>query len=204
MTSLKRISHQATGTALLTLALLAISISAGAQQLNENCVVSILNRNVSVSPNGSWVLPNVPAGFGTVRARATCVNNGVTVSGQSDLFQINANRMNAIPDIALWATTPIPVRLTLNTSITTLTSAGSKTQMNATGLFPDGTAADVTAASTGTQYTVSNPLIATITPDGLITAVRTGNIVVQAINEGTSALFSIHVLFGGGTDSDGD
>ena len=57
-----------------------------AAQLNENCVVSVLNRNVSVNPDGTWVLPNIPANFGQVRARATCVQNGVTQSGQSNFF----------------------------------------------------------------------------------------------------------------------
>ena len=52
-------------------------------QLNEHCTVSVLNRNVRVNPDGSWVLPNVPANLGQVRARATCVENGVTTSGES-------------------------------------------------------------------------------------------------------------------------
>ena len=47
-------------------------------QLNQNCVVSVLNRTVAVREDGTFVLPNVPAGFGQVRARATCVENGQT------------------------------------------------------------------------------------------------------------------------------
>lgn len=33
-------------------------------QLNENCMVSVLNRTVRANPDGSWVLSNVPANFG--------------------------------------------------------------------------------------------------------------------------------------------
>jgi len=45
--------------------LLAWSLATVAHaQLNENCVVSILNRTVQVRPDGSWVLPNIPANFG--------------------------------------------------------------------------------------------------------------------------------------------
>jgi len=47
--------------------LVCLSQSALAQQLNENCTVSVLNRNVRVNPDGSWVLPNVPANQGPVR-----------------------------------------------------------------------------------------------------------------------------------------
>ena len=173
-------------------------------QLNENCVVSVLNRNVSVNPDGTWVLPNIPANFGQVRARATCVQNGVTQSGQSDFFTLPANGSVTLPPIVLGATTPIPTGLSINSPVTTLTTAGAVTQLNVSATYSDGTGANVTASSTGTAYTISNPFIATITPEGLVTAVHTGNVVVQATNEGTSALLSIHVLFGGGVDSDGD
>src|SRR5260370_2548966 len=60
-------------------------------QLNQNCVVAVLNRTVQANADGSWILPNVPANLGPVRARATCVNNGVTTFGQSALFVIPAN-----------------------------------------------------------------------------------------------------------------
>jgi hypothetical protein len=187
----------------LTWGLIAAALPACAQ-LNENCVVSVLNRNVSVKPDGTWVLPNIPANFGQVRARATCVNNGVTQSGQSDLFALPANGSVTLPPIQLGNTTPIPTALNIHTPITTLTTTGAVAQLNVTAAFADGTGADVTASGTGTAYTISNPFIATITPEGLVTAVHTGNVVVQATNEGTSALLSIRVLFGGGADSDGD
>jgi hypothetical protein len=186
----------------LTCGLIAAALPACAQ-LNENCVVSVLNRNVSVNTDGTWVLPNIPANFGQVRARATCVTSGVTRSGQSDLFTLPANGSVNLPPIRLGPTTAIPTGLSINTPITTLTTAGAVAQLNVTARFADGTGADVSASSTGTAYTISNPFIATITPDGLVTAAHTGTVVVQATNEGTSALLSIHVLFGG-ADSDGD
>ncbi|HEX7285305.1 MAG TPA: Ig-like domain-containing protein [Candidatus Angelobacter sp.] len=187
----------------LVLGFMAAGLPANAQ-LNENCVVSVLNRNVSVNHDGTWVLPNIPANFGQVRARATCVENGITHSGQSDLFTLPANGSVTLPPIPLGATTPIPTALSVNTPITTLTTAGAVTQLNVTATYSDGTGADVTASASGTQYTISNPFIATITSGGLVTALHTGNVVVQATNEGTSALIAIHVLFGGGADSDGD
>src|SRR5436309_15957098 len=67
---------------LLTLALPA------AAELNQNCVVSILNRTAQVRSDGTWILANVPTNFGRVRARATCVEGGITRSGQSELFMI--------------------------------------------------------------------------------------------------------------------
>lgn len=189
--------------ALLTLTLGMSVEPASAQQLNENCVVSILNRNTQVSSDGSWQLPNIPAGFGLVRARATCVNAGVTTSGQSALFQIVANQMNAIPQIPLGNTTPIPTSLTITAPTTALTSAGQTLQLTVTAAYASGPTADVTTSSTGTAYTVSNSAIAMISPNGLVTALATGTVVVQAINEGRSDIASITVLLAG-VDSDGD
>ena len=49
----------------------ALTMAPASAQLNENCVVSVLNRNVQARADGTWVLPNIPANFGSVRARAT-------------------------------------------------------------------------------------------------------------------------------------
>src|SRR6267143_5616216 len=80
-------------------------------QLNENCTVSVLNRTVRINPDGSWVLPNIPANFGQVKARATCVQNGVTTSGESDFFTVPVNRAVNQPTIRLGSSTQIPMAL---------------------------------------------------------------------------------------------
>ena len=77
-------------------ALTAAIISAGlvtpaVAQLNENCTVSVLNRNVQVNPGGAWAISNVPVNQGRVRARATCIFSGITKFGQSDLFTVPLN-----------------------------------------------------------------------------------------------------------------
>ena len=95
---------------MLALAVLAAGVGAAAPRevsaqtpprLNENCIVSVLNRNTRVRPDGSWVLPNIPANFGLVRARATCTFNGQTVSGESAPFLILANGSIDVPPIVL-------------------------------------------------------------------------------------------------------
>ncbi len=173
------------------------------QSLNQNCVVSVLNRNVQVSADGSWVLPNIPAGFGRVRARATCVESGITRSGESDFFTITPNRMNAIPPIILGSTTAIPTSLTVTSSINTLTAVGATAQLSVLGTYANGPPRNLTAGNTGTSYTISNPAIATVSPDGLVTAVRSGTALVQAANEGTQNILMIRVAFTG-VDTDGD
>src|SRR5215218_811534 len=82
-------------------------------QLNQDCTVSVLNRTVQVNADGSWVLPNVPANFGQVKARATCVRNGVTSSGESEFFSIPANMAVNLPAIVLGSVTKIPTSLNI-------------------------------------------------------------------------------------------
>ena len=47
-----------TGLAVLGLSLLAQPVFA---QLDQQCVVSILNRTVQVAADGGWSMPNVPS-----------------------------------------------------------------------------------------------------------------------------------------------
>ena len=203
-----RISQSLVAASLLALA--CVSFFGGApahaqqpQTLNEHCVVSILNRTAQVAADGSWQLPNVPAGFGPVRARATCVENGVTRSGESELFTIVPGRMNAIPPIHLGITTPIPNSVALTAPSSTLTQVGQTTQLTVTATFASGNTQNITAAASGTAYTTTNADIATVGSGGLVKAVRSGTVIIRATNEGTAGLLAIKVQLAGDSDGDG-
>ncbi len=165
-------------------------------QLNQNCVVSVLNRTVPVNTDGTWVLPNIPANFGPVRARATCVSNGVTQFGQSGFLTLTPNSSTNVPPIVLGSTTPIPTSITISSPSSTLSSAGQTAQLAVTAIYATGTPQDVTAASAGTIYNISNPAIATVSADGVVTAVSSGTAVIQAVNEGRQGIISIQVILG--------
>src|SRR5437667_3521413 len=135
--------------AFMALGTLVLASEATAQ-LNQNCVVAVLNRTVQVNSDGTWTLPNIPAGFGLVRARATCVQNGNTTYGQSALFTIQPNLMNAIPNITLGNTTPIPNSLTITANTSSLTSAGQTAQLTVTAAYASGPSQNVSAAAAGT------------------------------------------------------
>jgi len=188
----------------LNAAALALALCAGAAgQLNQNCTVSVLNRNVQANADGSWVLPNVPANIGQVKARASCVENGATRSGESAFFTIPANTAVNLPDIVLGSTTPIPDSLTVTPATPTLNTAGQTVQLTVTARYPDSSTKNVTAASTGTTYTTTNTAIATVTPDGLVTAVSSGTVVIQAINDGATGMATVKVVLSGDSDNDG-
>ncbi len=173
-------------------------------QLDENCTVSVLNRNVQVNSDGSWVLPNVPANFGQVRARATCVRNGITTSGESALFTLSANGVVNLPDIVLGPVTQIPVSLSIAPGPVSFTAAGETLQLTVTAAYPDGSEGDVTASISGTTYTTSNSALVTVSPDGRLTAVASGTVVIQATHEGAAGLVrAIVALSSADTDADG-
>jgi hypothetical protein len=203
-----RASNLAALLAVGAVALLSPGARATAQstsplRLDEHCTVSVLNRSVRVNPDGSWVLPNVPANFGAVRARATCVIDGQTISGESDSFVVPANGVVNLPRIVFGRTTPIPQALTISAASTRLTQIGATVALTVTARYGDGTQKDVTAGSTGTQYGVSNAAIATVSGDGLVQAVKAGAVVIQATHEGASSIASIQVVLAG-VDTDGD
>lgn len=197
-------------TNLLRLALTAVVVGlpmheARAQTtgLDENCIVSVLNRNTRVQPDGTWGLPNIPANFGLVRARATCIFDGVTVSGESEPFLVPANGSVDVPPIVLGPTTPIPSSLQLTASPSELKKIAQTSQVTALAHYRDGSTNNVTAGGSGTLYGISNPAIATISANGVVTALASGTVLVQATHEGTSGFTSIRVVLGGDTDGDG-
>lgn len=172
-------------------------------QLNENCVVSVLNRSIQVSASGSWVLPNVPTNAGLVRARANCVESGITRSGQSDFFVVPVNGIVNVPDIVFDAPQAIPASLTLAAPMTTIGAIGATVQLTATGLYADNRSVNLTQTSAGTTYFVSDPSILSADANGLVTALGAGTALVSALNEGAIGMLLLRVVTSGDTDGDG-
>ena len=190
------------GTALAIVMLTVSSLSAWGQ-LDETCVVSTLNRTAQVDANGVWVLPNVPANIGQVRVRATCIEAGMTRSGQSDFFAVPPDGIIEIADIVFDNPQQVPATLSLIAPETTLTSVGQTVQLNTTAIYPDGSTAEVSAASTGTSYTTSNPTTAIVDTGGSVTALTSGTVLISATNEGALGLITVEVVLSGDSDGDG-
>ncbi len=187
----------------VALLLAAAATAQDTTPLNENCTVSVLNRNSAVKPDGSWILPNIPANFGPVRARASCVENGQTLSGESAPFEITPDAAVDVPPILLGATTPIPQIMTVTATLQTLSSVGATSQLTVVGVYAGNQSRNITASATGTTYASSNPAIATVSAEGQVTAVSSGTAILQATNEGASGLIAISVVLSADSDGDG-
>ena len=93
--------------------------------------------------------------------------------------------------IQLGAFAPIPESLAITASTTELTSPGATSVLTVTASFPGGGNADVSLPSAGTTYTISNPSVATISDQGVVSAVSSGTVVVSALNEGVLGLIEL-------------
>src|SRR5262249_30353576 len=183
--------------------LLAGALPLSASDLNPSCVVSVLNRSAEVREDGSWVLPNIPANIGRVRARATCVENGVTRSGQSEYFLVPLSGTVQVPEIRFDDPKPVPTKLSLSAPQTVIELPGATVQLTVAASYPQGPSVDVSAAARGTNYTSSNPAVATVSADGLVTSISGGVVLITALNDGASALLRLSVVLSGDTDGDG-
>lgn len=177
----------------------------GHAQSAENCTASVFNRTAALGPeNGSFTLANIPADQGFFRVRITCAQTGLTLGGQSEFFVPVENGTIAVGAIPLGVVEPPPTSLTLSVGFATLTETGATSQLTVTGTLPDGSTQNLTAQSTGTSYTTSNSAIATVSPDGLVTASSiSGTAIVSARNEGALATVFITVALAEDTDGDG-
>ncbi len=184
-------------------AVASFSAPPAAAQLDDSCVVSALNRTAPVEPDGTWVLPNVPANVGPVRVRATCVEEGLTRAGQSGFFTVPVAGVVRVPEILFDAPEPVPERLTLGAPLQVLETIGESVQLTATASFPDGSTTDVSSAAAGTAYTSSNPAIASVDVDGRVTAQASGVVLLSAAHEGTLGILELAVVAAGDTDGDG-
>src|SRR5579864_7928385 len=205
MTIREQMRRQAslTSAAAASFLLLFLAAATAWGQLDQTCTVSALNRTAPVDANGVWILTNVPAGQGQIRVRATCVANGVTRSGQSSLITIPANGVITVGDNSFAQLTPIPTQLTLTAPIISLSTAGQQVQLTATATYPDASQADVTPGTTGTGYRSSNPAIATVDPNGVVTALLSGVVMISALQEGALGVLRLQVVLSGSTVGDG-
>jgi hypothetical protein len=177
-------------------------VSAPPPVLDENCVVSILNQVAQVRADGTWILQNVPANFGMLRARATCVVDGVTHAGQSDPFSVQANGQVSIGDISFDDLAPVPASLSLAASTNELTEIFRTVQIEVRTLFPDGSEVDVTADPL-TSYVSSSAAVASVDGSGLVTAAASGRVLIIVRHEAVTAFIDFLVVLSG-EDTDGD
>lgn len=188
--------------ALVSSGLLFTSLQIKAVVLDENCVISILNRTIQVNTSGDWSLPNVPSNMGLIRARANCIANGQTFSGQSDYFVVPQDGIVDVSDIKFEDLDPIPSSLSiLPTNDVIINSIEGTVQLNVVAAYPDGISNNITQTD-GTNYSSTNISIAIVNTTGLVTAKSSGSVLITVRKDGALTIKRVTVLAGGDTDGD--
>ena len=184
--------------------LLLASVPVAAIELDEHCTVNIMNRTVQVQDDGTWRMNNVPAFMGRVRARATCVRDGVTTSGQSEFFTLSDNDLTLVEDIFFDDPSPVPVSLSfLSADDIQLTNAQPSTSLEVIATYSDGATSPTLNATNGVNFISSNPDIVTIDNNGRLSAVSSGRALITVRLEGVVALKNVVVAMSGDVDGDG-
>ncbi len=172
--------------------------------LDERCTVMVFSRAVQVGPNGEIEIPNIPARPNIARARVVCPGEGQTLGGVSELFVLPENGVVSLGIIRLQPLPPEVLALAIASDRTSLGSAGATARLIVTGRFSGGGEIDLSGAAAGTIYVASDPRVATVDGDGLVTAgERSGTVIVTAIYRGVVATHRLLVQLGGDADGDG-
>ena len=176
--------------------------SFGAETLDETCIATMANRSLPVNPDGTFAVSG-PTPNGQFRVRMLCDRPDGLVQAQSGFLTGIPNGVTEATNIIFGDFGLIPSSLTLATTAATLTPAELTAQITTTGNLAGGITEDMTSFTTGTFYTSSNPAIAGVSPEGLVTAVASGTVFITARNEGVVATLPIQVILSDDTDGDG-
>lgn len=153
--------------------------------------ISNVNATDRWGPDG----PGSPAdGFGDepIRAVGFSVIDGVTTYAYTEPFHISANQ-NVGLDAMTVTTTPVPMPVSIELSANPILAVGDTTQVTTISHQNDGTLLNVTPASSWTTYSTSNPALATVSADGLVTGHAPGTVFITAMNGAATAVRKIIV-----------
>lgn len=193
-----------------------LPVPTGASLLDNLCL-SLGGQSIQAEADGSYNLRNVSAadvfgagGPGTapdflsdefLRVTGVSTIGDVTYYAFSDFFQLRSGQIFEVENLTLTDTAPLSLAAIQLTpalgGLSVLTNVGETTQLQTLAILSDGTeGVDVTPRTSWTIYRTSNPAVATVGPNGLVTAQGRGTAFITASNEGATAVTRIVVAPG--------
>lgn len=183
-------------------------------QLDESWAISLGGQTLQVQPNGSFRFDGVSVvdsfgegGAGTpsdgvgdnfLRIVGVRTHGGRTVYCYSQPFQIRNLQTVFVQDLTFTERPPPqPDALQIVAARNTLPGVGATLPLTVNARMVDGTVLDVSLRTEWTTYRSSNPQVATVSKDGVVTAVGDGPVFVTAQNEGVASVLRLRVLESG-------
>ncbi len=171
-------------------------------ELDDSCTVLVGNNSARVQADGSYVLRGpVPPG-GAVRPRALCTYEDGNFILSTAYVDVSAADW-IFPGEFTNPPPATPTQLRLSIDATELTRERLTALLTVNAEYADGSSLTIDLASTFVTLMSTNASVASISGDGVITALRTGNASVMAVFEGVSGAVDVRVRMGG-SDTDGD
>lgn len=171
--------------------------------LDERCVINILNGSTRVDESGSFSLLTPLTTDIPYRARVICEQKGRLLYGESALIYADPeNEEVKVGEIFFDQYHPIPISLTVTAGNTQLDIDAPVSQLQVLGQLPDGSNSNLTLGTLGTIYSASSNVVE-ISENGLVTALKTGQVIVSARHEGVMTSLSFDVYFPVDSDQDG-
>ena len=197
-------------------AILSSGASTSVAQLDETWTLMVNGQAVQAEPDGTFRIPNIaspdqlPLGIPGVRPCCDFLGdepirvigfstfNGITRYAFSEPFRISRGVTFRIERLTIGLDPPpFPVAISITVDMPTLTTLGETAQATVLGTLLDGiTQIDVTEASEGTVYRTSNPSIATVDENGLVTAIGAGQAFITATNSGATTVTRVFIIPG--------
>lgn len=143
-----------------------------------------------------WPTPSVFLSDDFLRLTGTSTKNGVTRYVFSEFFQIQQGQTYSIGDLTF---TDIPPRKPESLSIVLSNRTafiGQNLPLTVLARFADGSTTNVASKASWTSYRVSNPNIATVSPDGVVTSLKPGVVYVTVVNEGVATTCGLNIVTG--------
>ena len=130
----------------------------------------------------------LPAALGILPVTVTAKDAAGNVCTVTVNALVQTNAALSSMTVAAGATAPSGAAL--------LTSQGSTNPLTVTGTFSDATHADITPSVLGTQYVSSDPAIATVSTEGVLTALANGTVTVTVTNGSVTTTQRVIVQLG--------
>ncbi|MCS1411439.1 MAG: hypothetical protein M2R45_04639 [Verrucomicrobia subdivision 3 bacterium] len=182
-----------------------------AQPLDQSWRVRVSGQTVRVNPDGTFSIPNVgitpqptvaqsnpdnPSAPYYARLIGFKVNGAQLRYVYSDPLEITPGNTIQLTSNQLTFSDTLPIvvtSLSLTSNSTQLTSIGATTQLQLMAAMADGTQNDVTGSQHQTVYQSSDPAIASVSSEGLVTGNSAGPVYISSIHEGMVASIAIQV-----------
>ncbi|MFO0860545.1 MAG: FG-GAP-like repeat-containing protein [Phycisphaerales bacterium] len=178
------------------------SIQSDAQSIVESvsspqiagCRVTLAGITVKADESGGFQFANIPVSNRLIRAIVECGSAPAAMYSVSDYFLAGEGSDGALQYPFVLSSTPPAMPRELQFAPTgTVVSPGVIVQLTVNGTMSDGTTASLTTKAKGTTYQSTDPRVAAIDSNGLLTAISDGTAFIAAMNEGVTTTRRVDV-----------